>query len=133
MRQTLSTQAVGLLKELHKLTGRQKYLFPNSRTPGTYMAATTLNAALVRLGYAGKFSPHGFRATASTILNEMGHRPDWIERQLAHKERDNVRAIYNRAEHLAERGQMMQQWSDYIDALASGRGNVVPGRFGKAA
>jgi integrase len=129
----LAVQTVTLLKELSALTGRHKLLFPNSRTPGTYMASTTLNAALVRLGYEGRFSPHGFRSTASTILNEMGYRPDWIERQLAHKGRDTVREIYNRAEYLAERRGMMQQWADYIDASASDRGKVLPGRFGLAA
>jgi integrase len=121
----LSTQAIGLLKALEKLTGRQKYLFPNSRTPQSFMAATTLNAALVRLGYEGKFSPHGFRATASTILNEMGYQPDWIERQLAHNEPNKVRSAYNRAEYLPERRTMMQQWADTVDSFAKGA-DVVP-------
>jgi integrase len=129
----LSTQAVALLRNLHSLTGRSRFLFPNSRDPNGFMAATTLNAALVRLGYGGKFSPHGFRATASTILNEMGFRPDWIERQLAHKSRDTVRAIYNRAEYLAERTQMMQQWADMVDTMSALDKRVIAGRFGKAA
>jgi len=120
----LSTQAVDLLRGLQKLTGNQKYLFPNSRTPGSYMASTTLNAALVRLGCKGRFSPHGFRATASTMLNEMGFNSDWIERQLAHKAR-GVRAVYNRAEYLTERQRMMQQWSDMLAALAEGA-QVIP-------
>ena len=97
------------------------------------MGATTLNAALVRLGYKEKFSPHGFRATASTMLNELGFRPDWIERQLAHKPRDAVRAIYNRAEHLQGRAQMMQQWADVLDGLAKSDKKVIAGPFGKAA
>jgi integrase len=69
------------------------------------------------MGYAGRFSPHGIRATGSTILNERGYRPDVIEYQLAHKERNKTRASYNRAEYLAERRKMMQQWSDYLDSL----------------
>lgn len=129
----LSDQAGALLRELQELTGKRALLFPNSRTPGRCMGSTTLNAALVRLGYKGKFSPHGFRATASTMLNELGFRPDWIERQLAHKPRDSVRAIYNRAEHLAERAQMMQQWADVLDGLAKPGKKVIAGRFTKAA
>lgn len=129
----LALQSVALLRELYTLTGWSKFLFPNSRNPTGYMADTTLNAALVRLGYKGRFSPHGFRATASTILNEMGYRPDLIERQLAHKERNQVRAIYNRAEYLDERRQMMQGWADAIDAMTSTDQRVIPGRFGKAA
>jgi integrase len=64
---------------------------------------------------------HGFRAVASTLLNEMGFRPDWIERQLAHDERNKVRAAYNHAQYLPERRRMMQQWADYLDDLAEGR------------
>ena len=130
----LSDQAVALLCELYNITGKRgRLLFPNARTPGRCMAATTLNAALVRLGYEGRFSPHGFRSTASTMLNELGFRPDWIERQLAHKPRDAVRATYNRAEHLAERQQMMQQWADVLDGLAKSGNKVIAGQFGKAA
>ena len=118
----LSTQALALLRELHKFTGNQRWLFPNYRRPETCMTATTLNRALERMGFNGKdsigFSAHGFRATASTILNEAGYRADVIERQLAHKERNTVRASYNQAEYLAERCAMMQQWADLVDGLA---------------
>lgn len=128
----LSAQAVALLRELHKVTGTETYLFPNTRRPKTYMSITTLNRGLERLGYQGKFSSHGFRATASTLLNEMGWRPDVIERQLAHKERNKSRASYNRAEYMPERKKMMQGWADYLDALATGT-KVVAGKFGTAA
>jgi integrase len=115
----LSKQAMKLLRELHTLTGGQRWLFPNSRRPNTCMTATTLNRALERMGFNGKgsigFSAHGFRATASTVLNEAGCRPDVIERQLAHKERNKVRAAYNQAEYLNERRTMMQLWADMID------------------
>lgn len=121
----LSTQAVALLNALKPLTGHQKWLFPNMRRPEACMTNTTLNRALERMGYAGKFSCHGFRSTASTILNEMGHRPDLIERQLAHADRNKVRAIYNRAEYLPERHAMMQQWADYLDGLKTGA-KVIP-------
>lgn len=117
----LSRQAVELLRELHTYTGRRGFLFPNYRNPQTCMTATTLNRALERLGFNGKdgigFSAHGFRATASTLLNEMGFRPDVIERQLAHAERNKVRASYNQAEYLEERRDMMQRWGDFIDSL----------------
>ena len=82
------------------------------------MTATTINKALERMGYAGKFSGHGFRSTASTLLHELGWRSDVIERQLAHAERDKVKAAYNHAEYLHERREMMQAWSDWIDELA---------------
>ena len=86
------------------------------------MTATTLNRALERMGLNGKhgigFSAHGFRATASTLLHEIGFRPEAIERQLAHAERNKVRASYNHAEYLEERRTMMQQWADLTEHLA---------------
>ena len=127
----LSPQAVELLRELKTITGGNRLLFPNHRRPKTYMTVTTLNRALERMGYGGRFSSHGFRATASTILNEQGYRADVIERQLAHAPRDKVRASYNRAEYLPERKQMMRDWATYIDALAVGV-SVVPLKRGAA-
>lgn len=127
----LSTQAVDVLRELESLTGRSKYLFPNIRQPRSFMAPTTLNRALENMGFKGMFSAHGFRATASTFLNELGYRSDLIERQLGHKERDRVRASYNQAQYLGERRNMMQAWADYLDGLK--RGTVVHGNFGQAA
>lgn len=125
----LSWQAVELLRELHTYTGGRTFLFPNYRSPKTCMTATTLNRALERMGFNGKdsigFSAHGFRATASTILNETGFRPDVIERQLAHAERDKTRASYNQAEYMPERVAMMQQWADMVDSIAAG-GTVTP-------
>jgi integrase len=129
----LSTHAVTLLLELHTLTGDHRYLFPNHRRPRSHMSGTTLNRALELLGYGGKFTPHGFRATASTMLNELGFRPDIIERQLAHKERNSTRASYNQAEYLDARREMMQAWADLLDGLAKGDGKVIPGKFQKAA
>ena len=127
---SLSRQAVALLRELHTLTGGQRWLFPNYRRPKTCMTATTLNRALERMGFNGKdsigFSAHGFRATASTILNEAGYRPDVIERQLAHKDRNKVRASYNQAEYLEERREMMQQWADMVDDMAKQESKVTP-------
>lgn len=124
----LSKQAVELLRELHTHTGGRAILFPNYRDPKECMTATTLNRALERMGFNGKgsigFSAHGFRATASTILNEMGYRPDVIERQLAHAERNKVRASYNQAEYMEDRRTMMQQWADMTDEMSKAKANV---------
>jgi integrase len=132
----LSRQAVELLLELRSLTGGRSFLFPNYRRPNSCMTATTLNRALERMGFNGKgsmgFSAHGFRSTASTILNELGYRPDVIERQLAHSERNKVRASYNQAEYLAERRAMMQEWADLTDEMAEEESKVIPGRFTRA-
>lgn len=126
----LSRQAVELLRELHTHTGGRGMLLPNYRNPKACMTATTLNRALERMGFNGKdsigFSAHGFRATASTILNEIGFRPDVIERQLAHAERNKVRASYNQAEYLEERRAMMQQWADLTDEMAKSENKVTP-------
>ena len=122
----LCTQAVAILRELHALTGGGRYLFPG-RGGVAYVSENTLNAALRRLGYErGHFTAHGFRAMASTLLNEQGWSRDAIERQLAHGERDKVRAGYNHAQHLPERKEMMQAWADYLDNLRAGESKVVP-------
>jgi len=134
----LSPQAVAELKALQKITGKRGFLFPNQRRPRECMSATTLNRALENMKYTGKgtigFSAHGFRATFSTLANELGFRPDVIERQLAHQERNSVRRAYNRAEYLPEREALMRSWADLLDALAAPGGDkVIPGRFGRAA
>ena len=114
----LSSQATSILRELHALTGNNRYVFPGARTNGRPMSENTVNAGLRRLGYTNAdMTGHGFRSMASTLLNEKGWNRDAIERQLAHAERDTVRAAYNYAEHLPERIKMMQAWSDYLDSL----------------
>lgn len=122
----LSAQVVGLLRELHTLTGYQVWLFPNQRRPRDCMQATTLNRALERMGYSGRLSAHGFRATASTHLNEQGFPPDWIERQLAHQDKSAVRRAYNKAEYLSERRKMMQHWSNWVEERDLGRTKIMP-------
>lgn len=117
----LSRQAVAILRELQPLTGAGQYVFPSVRTAGRPMSEVTILAALRRLGYAkNEMTGHGFRAMASTLLNEAGWAPDVIERQLAHAERNKVRAAYNRASLLPERRKMMQTWADYLDQLRAG-------------
>jgi integrase len=121
----LSLQAVGILREVQAVTGRGRYVFPGARTTARPMSENTVNAALRRMDYTSdQMTAHGFRSTASTLLNEQGWNRDAIERQLAHAEGDSVRAAYNRAEHLPERRKMMQAWADHLDALAVP--NVVP-------
>src|SRR6185312_3365094 len=117
----LSLQALTVLRDLQPLTGGGKYLFPGVRGRERAMSDNTVNAALRRMGYSkGEMTGHGFRSMASTILNEQGWHRDAIERQLAHGERDAVRAAYNYAEHLPERRKMMQAWADYLDGLRQG-------------
>src|SRR5690606_20683964 len=96
------------------------YVFPSVRDPRRPMSENTINAALRRLGYSqAEMCGHGFRALASTWLNELGWPPDVIERQLAHAPRNRVRAAYNRAQHLSERRRMMQAWADILDEVAA--------------
>lgn len=120
----LSAQALGILAELKEIGGGSRFVFPG-RNRDKPMSNNTLLFALYRLGYKGKMTGHGFRAVASTMLNEMGFRADVIERQLAHSERNQVRGAYNRAEYLPERRKMMQAWAKRIDALRQG-GKVIP-------
>jgi integrase len=124
----LARQAVVILREIEPLTGRGRYVFPSPRSVQRPLSDNAVTAALRRIGYTGEqMSWHGFRAMASTLLNELGFPPDIIELQLAHQERDEVRAAYNRAQRLDERRKMMQAWADYLDGLRSGS-NVVPFR-----
>jgi len=117
----LSRQAIAILRELKPLTGEGRYVFPAIGPQIRPMSENTLGAALRRLGYSSEeMTPHGFRSLASTLLNEQGWHPDLIELQLAHKERNKVRAAYNRALRVAERRKMMQAWADYLDSLKSG-------------
>jgi integrase len=128
----LATQALAILNELYHISGTGTYVFPSPRTTTKPMSDNTVNAALHRLGYKGEFVGHGFRHMASTLLNEQGWNRDAIERQLAHAERDGVRAAYNYAEYLPERKRMMQGWADYLHALAEGA-EVISLHKGKAA
>jgi len=118
----LSVQAVTILRELHPLTGRGKFVFPCNRSTARPMSNNAVNAALRRMGFDSEtMSGHGFRAMARTILDEVLQvRPDFIEHQLAHAVRDPNGRAYNRTAHLAERKKMMQQWADYLDGLKAG-------------
>ncbi|GHV53973.1 integrase [Deltaproteobacteria bacterium] len=114
----LSVQSLALLEDLRTFSGDGKYLFPGVRTEQRPISDATLVAALRRMGFAkDEMCAHGFRAMASTLLNEQGYSADVIEKQLAHNPRDKIRGIYNRAEYLPERKKMMQEWADYLTAL----------------
>ena len=114
----LSRQAVAILNSLQPYTGLGRFLFPSPRTDIKPISEESLLAALRSMGFMKEeMSIHGFRGMASTLLNEQGYNRDWIERQLAHGERNSVRAAYNYAEYLPERRRMMAEWADYLDGL----------------
>jgi integrase len=115
----LSKQAIDVLLELRNHTGNRQHIFPNQHKPMGCMSENTILYALYDMGYRFQATGHGFRATASTILNEHGFTPSVIERQLAHAERNEVRAAYNHAQYLPERRKMMQWWADYLDQTAA--------------
>jgi integrase len=124
----LSTQAIAILEAVQPLTCNQQYVFPSIRGNGRPMSDGTIITALKAMGYESNvMTAHGFRTTASTLLNEQGWSPDAIERQLAHAPKDRVRAAYNRAQYLDERRKMMQSWADYLDGLKAGA-QVIPFR-----
>lgn len=122
----LSSQALQVLSDLREVTGGGEYLFPQASNPRKVISENTMLYSLERLGFHG-VTVHGFRALASTIMNETGFNPDAVERQLAHKETNRVKAAYNRAEYLPERIRMMQWWGDFMASQTAG-GQVVPFR-----
>ena len=121
----LPSQAIAILKEIYPLTGRFQHVFTGVRNRRKPMNSSTINTALKRLGFQDVMKAHSFRATASSLLNEMGFNPDAIERQLSHKDKNQVRSAYNRAQYLEERKEMLQHWADYLDRLKNGA-EVIP-------
>lgn len=117
----LSKQVLQILQAQRLVSGSDVLVFPSPFYPGKQMSENTLNSALARMGYKGEHSAHGFRALFSTVANESGHDADVIERQLAHVERNEVRAAYHRSEYLAQRRTLMQWWADYLDARKGGQ------------
>lgn len=128
----LSRQSIAILEDLRTLTGPDGYVFPSIRSRKRPMSDNTINAGLRRLGYStDEMTAHGFRAMASTLLNESGKwHPDAIERALAHGDSDRIRAAYHRGAHWKERVAMAQWWSDHLDQLRKGA-DVVPIKAGK--
>jgi integrase len=125
----LATQVVAVLRELQPLTGHGKYVFHGERDHDRPMSDNAIRSALRRMGWANdEMTPHGFRAMASTILDNMGYKQEWLERQLAHEEPNKIKAAYKRETwrfYLSERTAMMQSWADYLDKLKKG-GEVIP-------
>ena len=119
----LARQVVGMFRVLHAITGNRELVFPGTASVTRCISDVGLLNALRRLGYGrDEMTVHGFRSMASTRLNEMGYRPDVIEAQLAHAEKNSVRDAYNRAQYVEERRRMMQEWADYLDRLRDGEG-----------
>ena len=120
----LSKQSLALLGSAKVISAGQRYVFSSLYPGNRPMSENTINAALRRLGYGGnEMTAHGFRAMASTLLNESGKwSPDAIERALAHKDSNAIRGTYNRGAHWQERVEMAQWWSDYLDMLRRGAG-----------
>jgi len=125
----LSDQCLFLLEELREITGYSPWLFPNTRRPDDCMSATTINRVLERMGFNGKgsigFAAHGFRGTASTMLNEMNFDDKHIDIQLSHLVGSQTKRSYDHAKHMPERRAMMQHWADYIDSIKQGA-NIIP-------
>ena len=125
----LPTQAVAILREIQPLTGHGKYVFHGERDHDRPMSDNAIRSALRRMGWANdEMTPHGFRAMASTILDNMGYKQEWLERQLAHEEPNKIKAAYKREAwrmYLPERTTMMQAWADYLDKLKTGA-EVIP-------
>jgi len=125
----LAKQAVAVLREMLPLTGRSRYVFHGERDHDRPMSDNAIRSALRRMGWANdEMTPHGFRAMASTILDNMGYKQEWLERQLAHEEPNKIKAAYKREAwrmYLPERTAMMQAWADYLDKLKSGA-EVIP-------
>jgi len=117
----LSRQVLVLLKELKQYTGTGSLLFPNERRVTAPISGMTMNKIILRLGYQDKATPHGMRSLASTVLNEEDFDPDVIERQLAHIERNRVRAAYHRSQYMEHRRSMLQWWADYLEAQEYGK------------
>ncbi len=124
----LSAQAVLLLRSMHALSGHRRYVFPHRDDRERPMSTASLRQALTKMKWAGKYSPHATRTTGSTLLNGMGFPADWIERQLAHSEPNQVRATYNHQDHFGDRAVMMQKWADILEVWEAG-GKVLPLRL----
>lgn len=116
----LSRQAVALLRGVCLHSHRRPVVFPNSRRPDEGISNTSINRLIETIGFGGVVSGHGFRATAATLLRELGFADHLVELQLAHTDRNKVRASYNHAKYLDERRAMMQAWADYLDSIGAG-------------
>jgi integrase len=124
----LSLSAISILNRVKILYGDNQLLFPSTQAPDKPLSENTMLYALYRMGYHSRATMHGFRALFSTIANEAGFHPDAIERQLAHREKNAVRAAYHRSEYLPERTRMMGWWADHLRHLEHGAEIIPIGR-----
>jgi integrase len=120
----LSVQAVAEVQAMKPLSGSGELVFPSPYYPNKPLSDSTFNSALARMGYKNEATAHGFRSLFSTVSNEAGWNTDVIESQLAHAERNQVRAAYNRSTYLKQRAQLVQWWGDYLDGRRTGK--VIP-------
>jgi len=126
----LSDQALALLDVIRTMSGNREYLFPNHRDPRGHASSQSANMALKRMGFAGELVSHGLRSLASTTLNEQGFDPDVIEAALAHVDKNEVRAAYNRAEYIERRRVLMSWWSEHIEKAATGNMSLSTSKQG---
>ena len=124
----LSRQALEVLRSMQALSGDRELVFPSPFYPSKPLSENTFNSAMARMGYKGSATAHGFRALFSTVANECGWNPDVIERQLAHMERNGVRAAYHRSTYMQDREKLLQWWADYLDGRKTGKVLKMPKR-----
>lgn len=123
----LSSQALALLEELKQLTGRGRFVFPGRNDAGKTMSEASINQVIKRIGYDGKATGHGFRHTMSTILHEQGYNTAWIETQLAHADKNTIRGIYNHAQYLERRREMLQWYADFPESQEKATARIPTG------
>jgi integrase len=126
----LPTQAVDALRRIQPITGRYEYVFVGRNDWRKPLSDGAVTALLKSIGYRGKQTAHGFRHLVSTALNEKGYEPDWVERQLAHGDPDEIRGTYNKAVYLDQRRKMMQEWADYLDDALHGKSELAQKKSG---
>jgi len=124
----LSRQALEVLRSMQALSSERELVFPSPVYPSKPLSENTFNSALARMGHKNTATAHGFRALFSTVANECGWNPDVIERQLAHKEQNEIRAAYHRSTYIKDREKLMQWWADYLDDRKTGKVLKMPKR-----
>ncbi|MCP9270084.1 tyrosine-type recombinase/integrase [Xenorhabdus sp. XENO-1] len=127
----LSEQVIALLKQIYPISGSYQYVFPSRTDYRNHLSDMALNTMIRRMGYAGLATGHGFRHTMSTILHDQNYNTAWVEKQLAHVDKNSIRGTYNHAQYLDGRREMLQWYADYMEALENGS-NVVHGKFKRA-
>lgn len=121
----LSKQALQLLEAIKPLSGHREFVFPSDRDPKKHINNESANVALRRMGFQGRLVSHGIRSLGSTTLNEKGFNPDVIEAALAHVDKNQVRAAYNRSDYYEKRRELMSWWSDHIEGASQGSVSIL--------